>query len=59
MYVPLIYMGAYLHKGEVYATFLYATVYFLDIWNFIPLDLPQPRLVWTNWLINILVRLLS
>jgi len=29
--VPLIYMGAYLHQGEVCATFLYATTYFLDI----------------------------
>jgi hypothetical protein len=42
MYVPLIYVG-----GEVCATFLYTMtyVYFLDILNFIPLDLPPPRLV--------------
>jgi hypothetical protein len=36
---------AYLHQGEKCATFLYATMYFLDMLSFIPLDMPPPKLV--------------
>jgi ABC-type amino acid transport system permease subunit len=34
IYVPLTYMGDYLRQGEVCVTFLYATMYFIDILTF-------------------------